>query len=212
MIKVASFTFNDFAENTYVLHDETNACAIFDPGCYRPNEQQELTAYITNHALKPVALVNTHCHIDHILGNYFVSKTYNLPVYLHKDEEITMQEAASWASVFNVDVSLQPEERIYLTAQDTLKFGNTEMQILFTPGHSRASLSFVHTESKIIIAGDVLFNGSIGRTDLPGGDFDTLIRSIRSQLFTLPDDFTVYSGHGPSTTIGREKRSNPFLV
>lgn len=211
MIKVATFTFNDFAENTYVLQDETDECIIFDPGCYKANEQQQLLHFIDNSGLKPVALVNTHCHIDHILGNYFVSQAYKLPLQLHKTEEITMKEAASWGVMFNVDVSVQPEQRIYITEKDTLKFGNSELKILFTPGHSRASLSFYNTESKLIIAGDVLFNGSIGRTDLPGGDFDTLINSIRSQLFTLPDDFSVYPGHGPSTTIGQEKRTNPFL-
>ena len=211
MIKVATFTFNDFAENTYVLQDETDECIIFDPGCYKANEQQQLLHFIDNSGLKPVALVNTHCHIDHILGNYFVSQAYKLPLQLHKTEEITMKEAASWGVMFNVDVSVQPEQRIYITEKDTLKFGNSELKVLFTPGHSRASLSFYNTESKLIIAGDVLFNGSIGRTDLPGGDFDTLINSIRSQLFTLPDDFSVYPGHGPSTTIGQEKRTNPFL-
>lgn len=212
MIKVATFTFNDFAENTYVLHDETGECIIFDPGCYKANEQQQLLHFIDNSGLKPVALVNTHCHIDHILGNYFVSQAYKLPLHLNKAEEITMKEAASWGVMFNVDVSVQPEERIYITEKDTVKFGNSELKILFTPGHSRASLSFYNTESKLIIAGDVLFNGSIGRTDLPGGDFDTLINSIRSQLFTLPDDFSVYPGHGPATTIGQEKRTNPFLL
>lgn len=212
MIKVATFTFNDFAENTYVLHDETGECIIFDPGCYKANEQQQLLHFIDNSSLKPVALVNTHCHIDHILGNYFVSQAFKLPLHLHQTEEITLKEAASWGVMFNVDVSVQPEQRIYITEKDTLKFGNSELKILFTPGHSRASLSFYNTESKLIIAGDVLFNGSIGRTDLPGGDFDTLINSIRSQLFTLPDDFSVYPGHGPSTTIGQEKRTNPFLA
>lgn len=211
-MQVASFTFNDFAENTYVLFDETGKCAIVDPGCHKVHEQQELTSFIREHQLTPELLINTHCHIDHVLGNSFVARTYNLPLHLHRDELQTYRETERWSQLFGMVVEEIPEPQVYLAEGETVTFGNTTLSVLFTPGHSVASLSFYHAASGQLISGDVLFYQSIGRTDLPGGDFDTLVNSIRTRLFTLPDDTRVYSGHGPQTTIGFEKKHNPFLV
>lgn len=210
-MQVASFTFNDFSENTYVLYDETKECAIIDPGCFKAHEQKQLTGFIEEHQLTPVLLVNTHCHIDHILGNSYISNKYNLPLHLHKDELKTYTDTGRWAQFFGMVTDDIPEKQVYINEGDTLSFGNTALQILFTPGHSVASLSFYHSESAQLISGDVLFYESIGRTDLPGGNFETLISSIRTKLFVLPDHTRVYSGHGPATSIGHEKTHNPFL-
>ncbi len=210
-MQVATFTFNEFSENTYVLFDNTKQCAIIDPGCHQASEQAELVNFITQHNLTPTLLVNTHCHIDHVLGNAFVAKKYNLPLHLHKNELETYRDTDRWAKMFGMVVEEIPEPQIYIDECNILQFGNTTLQILFTPGHSIASLSFYEPHSKQLISGDVLFYQSIGRTDLPGGNFDTLITSIRTKLFILPDETVVYSGHGPKTSIGSEKSNNPFL-
>lgn len=210
-MQVATFTFNEFSENTYVLFDYTKQCAIIDPGCHKASEQAELVNFITQHNLTPTLLVNTHCHIDHVLGNAFVAKKYNLPLHLHKNELETYRDTDRWAKMFGMVVEEIPEPQVYIDETNTLQFGNTTLQILYTPGHSVASLSFYETQTKQLISGDVLFYQSIGRTDLPGGNFDTLINSIRTKLFVLPDETVVYSGHGPKTTIGFEKMNNPFL-
>lgn len=208
---IASFTFNDFAENTYVLFDESRNCAIVDPGCHKHSEQQELVNFIAQNNLTPTHLINTHCHIDHVLGNAFIAKKYDIPLYLHKDELITYNETGRWGQFFGLVIEEIPDTQIFIDEKQQITFGNTTLTILFTPGHSIASLSFYHEPSKQLISGDVLFSGSIGRTDLPGGDHSTLIASIKNTLFTLPDDTIVYSGHGPKTTIGFEKYNNPFL-
>lgn len=211
-MQVASFTFNDFSENTYVLYDETGECAIVDPGCFKAHEREELTSFIAQHQLKPVLLLNTHCHIDHILGNAYIAQKYKLPLHLHKEELQTYHDTGRWSMMFGIVVDEIPESQVYIAEGDTLTFGNTRLEVLFTPGHSIASLSFYDRAGSQLISGDVLFYQSIGRTDLPGGDFDTLVNSIRTRLFVLPDDTRVYSGHGPQTTIGYEKKHNPFLV
>jgi len=208
---IKSFIFNDFQENTYILYDDTKECVIIDPGCYQPHEQEELTAFIKNNNLKPVKLVNTHCHIDHVLGNLFVADTYNLTLYLHKEELKTYDGTARWAEMFGMVLNQKPQNMQFIMEGDAITFGNTKLDVLFTPGHSIASLTFVHHQTKSIIAGDVLFYLSIGRTDLPGGNLQTLINSIKQKLFTLPADYKVYCGHGPSTNIGFEKANNPFL-
>ena len=211
-MQVATFTFNDFAENTYILYDETKQCAIIDPGCHKASEQKQLADFIAQHNLTPTLLVNTHCHIDHVLGNPFVANKYNLPLHLHKNEIETYKDTDRWAKMFGLVIEEMPSPQVFIDAGQTLSFGNTTLEILFTPGHSVASLSFYEPISKQLISGDVLFYQSIGRTDLPGGNFDTLISSIKTQLFNLPNDTKVYSGHGPSTTIGHEKLNNPFLT
>lgn len=211
-MQVAQFTFNEFSENTYVLFDETKQCVVVDPGCYKASEQEELTRFIKDNGLTPTMLINTHCHIDHILGNAFVANKYNIPLYMHKQEIETYEGTSRWAQLFGMVIEEIPNNRIYLNEGDEVAFGNTKLQVLFTPGHSVASLSFYEANTQQLISGDVLFYQSIGRTDLPGGNFDTLIQSIKTKLFTLPNETVVYSGHGPKTTIGTEKSTNPFLM
>jgi glyoxylase-like metal-dependent hydrolase (beta-lactamase superfamily II) len=211
-MKVAIFTFNDFSENTYILYDESKECLIIDPGCNDEGERNELTNFIENNHLKPVGLLNTHCHIDHVLGNQFVSKKYDLPLESHKGEEVVLKNMVGMAQMYGIPYQASPPITVYLNEGDTRTFGESQLEILFTPGHSPASISFYHRESKQLIAGDVLFQGSIGRTDLPGGNFDTLIASIKNKYYPLGDEVVVYPGHGPLTTVGEERRSNPFLT
>lgn len=210
-MQVAQFTFNPFSENTFVLFDNSKQCAIVDPGCSNHAEQQEVTAFIAQQGLTPVLLLNTHCHIDHVLGNAFVAKTYNLPLHLHQLELQTYADTGRWADMFGLMMEEMPKNQIFIDEPQQLTFGNTTLQVLFTPGHSIASVSFYESTTKQLVAGDVLFYQSIGRTDLPGGDFDVLANSIRTKLYTLPDETTVYCGHGPKTAIGFEKQHNPFV-
>lgn len=211
MIEIKSFTFNPFAENTYVLHDtETREAVIIDPGCYEKEEQRQLNDYITAEQLKVVKLLNTHGHIDHVLGNAWVKDQYNVKLYVHREDEATLRSVETYAAAYGFAryAPSLPEE--YLQEGTTVQFGNASLDILFVPGHAPGHTAFYHPEQKFCINGDCLFQGSIGRTDLPGGDFDTLIKSIRTKLFALPDDTVVYCGHGPATTIGHEKKHNPF--
>lgn len=211
MLTVKTFTFNDFAENTYVISDESGECIIIDPGCSHPSEEKLLSGYIEDKKLKPVHLVNTHCHIDHVLGNKFVSDTYHLPLTAHKKETPVLASCTTVAMMYQLSYVPSPDISVFIDEGDVISFGKTKLEVLFTPGHSPASISLLNTEGKILIAGDVLFAGSIGRTDLPGGNFETLTRVIRSKFFILADDITVYPGHGDSTTIGIEKKTNPFF-
>jgi hydroxyacylglutathione hydrolase len=208
---IKTFTFNDFSENTYILYDETHECVIIDPGCNSPREQEELTDFISNANLKPMHLINTHCHIDHILGNQFVSEKYQLKLTSHKKEQAVLDVGQTTAMMYHIPYTKSPDIAIFIDEGDHVKFGKSELQVLFTPGHSPASVSLYCKESNILVAGDVLFQGSIGRTDLPGGNFETLTRVIRAKFFTLPDETVVYPGHGGDTTIGIEKRTNPFF-
>lgn len=211
-MNVASFVFNAFQENTYVLYDNSLEAVIIDPGCNSPEEQVVLSTFIESKGLKPVQLINTHCHIDHVLGNKYVADKWHLALQAHEGEKVMLDNQPNVAQMYGIPYTPSPDIAHYITAKDKIRFGNTTLDIFFTPGHSPASLSFFHEPSRQLIAGDVLFDGSIGRTDLPGGDFATLIKSIKKQLYPLGDDVIVYSGHGPSTTIGKERRSNPFLV
>ena len=211
MIGIKSFTFNPFSENTYTLYDDTKDCIIIDPGCSHKAEENELAAYIRDHDLKPVRLLNTHCHIDHILGNKFVSETYGLPLEAHALETDNIERADSYAAMFGMDSIQTPAIAKYLKEGDIVAFGHSSLQVLFTPGHAPGHIVFYDPLQQILIGGDVLFRESIGRTDLPGGDYGTLIQSINDKLFVLSDNVVVYSGHGPETTIGYEKQYNPFL-
>lgn len=212
MIQVHYFTFNGFQENTYVLFDETKECVIIDPGCYSTEEQQALKNYIESNGLKPVLLLNTHCHIDHVLGNNFVHQTYNIDLAMHEKDLPTLHATPEYGHLYGFTIDPSPEPAQLLQEGDVVSFGNSKLEVLFTPGHSAGHVVFVARKERFIINGDVLFQGSIGRTDLPGGDFDTLITSIKTKLFSLGDDFRVYTGHGPYTTIGNEKTHNPFLA
>ncbi len=212
MSLVAKFTFNPFQENTYILHDETKECIIIDPGCFTQNEKDQLVKFIEENQLKPVRLINTHCHLDHIFGNRFVAEKYGLELEIHEGEVPVLEAAEMVSSSYGIPFpEPSPPAGKFIKEGDIIKFGNTELETLFTPGHSPASISFFCKKDKYVIAGDVLFQGSIGRTDLPGGSFPVLIASIKDKLFPLGDDVKVYSGHMGMTTIGEEKMSNPFL-
>ncbi len=208
---IAIFTFNDFSENTYLIYDDSGECIIFDPGCNNEEERKTLIDVIESNNLTPVKLINTHCHIDHVLGNKFVSEKYNLPLISHEGEKQVLVMQPHVSSAYGISYDPSPEITETLADGDVVKFGNTELSVLFTPGHSPASISFYCKEAGIVIGGDVLFQGSIGRTDLPGGNFDTLANSIRTKFYTLPDETVVFCGHGPSTTVGEEKKNNPFV-
>ena len=210
-MKIARFTFNPFEENTYILYDDTHECVIIDPGCYDANEQHELSDYIRRHALHPVKLLNTHCHIDHVIGNKFISQHYGLTPEIHPLEYSLLQAAPDYGKMYGFNMEASPEPLKTLADGALIRFGNTTLKQLFTPGHSPGSICFYHEESGNVIGGDVLFQMSIGRTDLPGGNMDTLLNSIRQQLFVLNDEVVVHPGHGPETSIGFEKRNNPFL-
>jgi glyoxylase-like metal-dependent hydrolase (beta-lactamase superfamily II) len=212
MLKVVKFTFNPFQENTYLLYDETGECIVIDPGCYEFFEREELADFIGENNLRPVRLINTHCHIDHVFGNAYVANTWNLPLEIHEGELPVLKAVPEISLFFGVPMpEPSPMPGKFIREGDLITFGNSQLETLLTPGHSPASLSFFCREARFLIAGDVLFQGSIGRTDLPGGDFNTLIASIKDKLFPLGDDVTVYPGHGESTTIGWERKHNSFL-
>jgi hydroxyacylglutathione hydrolase len=212
MAKVQYFENNPLQENTYIIYDESGECAIIDPGMYTAPEQNAVVSFIKEHQLKPVILLNTHCHLDHILGNKFVFDQYGLKPQFNKGELELLELASAFAPQFGLRYELSPIPDHYLAETGSINFGNTELTLLFAPGHSPAHLCFYDKAANLVIGGDVLFRGSIGRTDLPGGDYDLLIKSIREKLLILPDDCTVYPGHGPETTIGFEKQYNPFLT
>lgn len=211
MISIQQFAFNPYRENTYVLFDETLECVIIDPGMYDAEEQNELVRFIKDHKLKPVLLLNTHCHIDHVLGNKFVFDNWSLKPQFHPGELQILQAVPGYAPQMGFHYELSPEPEVFLGESGTVKFGNSQLELIFAPGHSPAHLCFYAAADNFLIGGDVLFYTSIGRTDLPGGNHSQLINSIRNNLFILPDDCTVYPGHGQSTTIGFEKQHNPFL-
>lgn len=211
MIKIKKLTFNPFQENMYLIYNEFNETIIVDPGCYTADEQIALESFISDNKLNPQRLLNTHCHIDHVLGNPFVNRKYNLLPEFHSLEQWLLDSVATYGQLWGINSEIQPHAKSYLTTDDCIKLGDDFLEIRFTPGHSPGSLVFIHHESKSILAGDVLFFESIGRTDLPGGNHSDLLNSINEQLFTLPDDYIVYPGHGPNTTIGHEKQFNPFL-
>jgi glyoxylase-like metal-dependent hydrolase (beta-lactamase superfamily II) len=212
MLKQEIFTFNLFAENTYVLYNDNEEAFIIDPGCSTPEECNILDKFISDSGLKPVRLLLTHAHLDHVLGNDFVYRKYGLMPYMHKDDLNLLHALAYSATFYGLDGAVpSPEPAGYLDENSKLQLGDTEFKIIFAPGHSPGSICFYAPSEKKLWGGDVLFRESIGRTDLPGGDFNTLENSIQSKLFNLPDDVTVYSGHGIPTSIGYEKRHNPFV-
>lgn len=211
MISLQKFTFNPYQENTYVLFDESKECVIIDPGMYDGREQNQLASFINENDLKPVLLLNTHCHIDHVLGNKFVFDLWGLKPQFHQGELYILQAVPGYAPQMGMRYELSPEPETFLPESGTVYFGNSQLELIFAPGHSPAHLCFYAREENFLIGGDVLFHQSIGRTDLPGGNHQQLINSIKQQLFVLPNDCEVFPGHGPSTTIGFEKLNNPFL-
>ena len=214
MLRIVSFTFNGFAENTYLLIDEaTRATAIVDPGAYSRAEQETLRRYVEEHQLDVQYLLNTHAHIDHVLGNAFVLSTYpGIPFWLHALDLPTLRAVPTYAGPYGFANYEPAEPTGELAAGQVIKLGESELSVRFAPGHAPGHVVFYDEAGGQLVGGDVLFKGSIGRTDLPGGDHNTLLKSIKEELLTLPDATVVYPGHGPSTTIGAERRSNPFLV
>jgi glyoxylase-like metal-dependent hydrolase (beta-lactamase superfamily II) len=211
-MNIKSFTFNPFQENTYIAYDETKECLIIDPGCYTEAERKELKAFIEEKELTPVKLINTHCHIDHVLGNKFASEQWDLELYMHKEDLLVLEKAGDIGKMYGLeDYEGSPFPKHFLAQGDTLTFGKSSFEILFTPGHAPGHICLYSKENNLLIAGDVIFQRSIGRTDLPGGDHSTLINSIITQLFPLPNETQVLCGHGPSTNLGYEKEHNPFL-
>ena len=211
MLNVKSFTFNPVEENTYVLYNEKNLCCIIDPGCYFEEERDGLKTFIEKTGLEPVLLLNTHCHLDHVFGNKFIYETWNLNLKLHEREKPVLEYAPVSADLFQLPFENYKGPLEFIKEGQVIKIGDDELKVLFTPGHSPGHVCFYNEPGGFVIDGDVLFNSSIGRTDLPGGDYDTLIQSIQLQLFTLPDQTKVYPGHGPMTTIAFEKMNNPFV-
>ncbi len=210
MLRVVPFTFNPFQENTYVVHDGTQAI-LFDPGCWNTAEERELEAWFRDNGITPVRLVLTHAHIDHVLGCAWAHTTYGLVPELHKADLQLLHMAPRQGQLYGVHCEPAPEPTRFLEAGEVLDLGGNALRVLFVPGHAPGHIALFAEQERFVIAGDVLFRDSIGRTDLPGGDTDTLLKSIREQLFPLGDEVVVYAGHGPETTIGREKKKNPFL-
>lgn len=211
MLTVQPFTFNPVQENTYVLYNEKGECCIIDPGCYFASEEQALAGFIQQNNLKPILLLNTHCHLDHIFGNKFIHRTYNLLLHLHPQEKAVLEYGPTSGQAWQMSFENYDGELIFIDEGQTLRIGEDELHVLFTPGHSPGSISFYDKEAKFVISGDVLFQGSVGRTDLPGGDFTLLEESIKTKLYTLPEDTIIYPGHGESTTVGDEMKTNPFV-
>ncbi len=211
MITVHQLTYGPFSENTYILSDENDQAIIIDPGMYHAQENAAFFEYLNSKSLKPSRLILTHAHLDHVFGVNWVNSTYNLSPELNKEDKIVYDSAAAVANQYGLDMEKLVPAKIGLKDGSEIAFGDTVLEVIFAPGHSPGSVCFYSKEDGFLIGGDVLFQGSIGRTDLPGGDFDTLITSIKTRLFDLPDDTVVYSGHGPITTIGQERISNPFL-
>jgi glyoxylase-like metal-dependent hydrolase (beta-lactamase superfamily II) len=210
-MNIKQFTFGPFQENTFILFDETKECVIVDPGCTSSSEQQELKNFIESEKLIVKNLLNTHCHVDHIAGNKFIYDTFGHKPLIHKDDLIILNNQETICKMYGLPCEVSPQPEGFISENDTIRFGNCELKIIHAPGHAPGHVVFYHVQSKSLINGDVLFKRSIGRTDLMLGNHEQLLQSIRTKLFVLPDETIVYCGHGPETTIGEEKRMNPFL-
>ena len=211
-MKIKKLTFNNFMENTFIVYDQTKECIIIDPGCYSEEEKDKLLSFINSNKLKPTLLINTHCHIDHIFGNNFVNKIWDIELAINKLDLEILNSAHLVAQSYgfnNYEPSPLPSK--YIKEGDFITFGQSKLKIIFTPGHAPGHISLYSQKDNFIISGDVLFMNSIGRTDLPGGDYEILIKTIKTKLLTLPEKTKVYCGHGPDTTIDNEKKNNPFL-
>lgn len=211
MLQIKSFVFSPIQENTYVLYNESKECIIIDPGCYFDEEKTALQNFIEESGLTPKMLLNTHCHLDHVFGNKFVAETFGLTLQLHEIEKQVLAFAPTSGLMYNMPFDNYTGDFILLKGGDTILLGSDELKVIEAPGHSPGHICFYCAKQNFLIGGDVLFQRSIGRTDLPGGNQQQLLNSIRQQLFVLPDETVVYSGHGDTTTIGEEKMYNLYL-
>lgn len=212
MLQIKSFVFNPFEENTFILFDETDECLIVDPGCSDENENLQLKSFIEQNKLRVKLLLNTHCHIDHVLGNKFVKDTFKVHLLIPAAEEPVLKAAEVYAPNYGFHSYAHQPADGFLEEGDVVKFGNQTFKVLSVPGHSPGHVAFYNEKNGLLMGGDVLFYNSIGRTDLPGGNHEQLMKSIHTKLFTLPDAVRVYPGHGPETTIGFERKTNPFCA
>jgi glyoxylase-like metal-dependent hydrolase (beta-lactamase superfamily II) len=211
MLLITSFTFNAFQENTYIIQNDDKKCWIIDPGMYEPSEINTLTAFISKNNLLPQAIINTHAHLDHIFGVQALIDAYNIPFGIHEKELPVLKAATTAGMLWGFPMDIIPQPTLFIKEGNPITMGEDQVEVRFVPGHSPGSILFYHAKGNWVIGGDVLFAGGIGRTDLPGGSYETLFNSIRTQVFTLPDKTTVHAGHGASTTVGYEKQYNPFL-
>lgn len=211
-MQIHSFTFNGFQENTYVVSGENSSCVIIDPGCYDRFEEQELSGFIERNQLTVKAVLNTHCHIDHILGNAYCLEKWSVPLYAHKEELFTLSMAERSAQMYGLQgYRPSPEPTDWLEDHQELVIDDLRFQVIFGPGHCVGHVAFYNENEHLLIGGDILFRGSFGRTDLPGGSMEILKKTIHERMFTLPEETVVYPGHGPATTIGAEKKTNYIL-
>ena len=212
MLNIKKFVFNPFSENTFVINDEKNNAIIIDPGCYYPHEEQELNNYLTQNNFIVNNILHTHSHLDHMFGTASLSKNYNAKIYIHKEDEITYTAFEKVCSTYGIPIKAQPISKLnYFDLKNGFQLGDNHFEIRFVPGHAPGHVVFYNQENNFVINGDCLFQGSIGRTDLPGGNHELLLASIKKELFTLPNHTVVYCGHGPETTISEEKSNNPFM-
>ncbi|RYY53608.1 MAG: MBL fold metallo-hydrolase [Chitinophagaceae bacterium] len=211
MLGLKTFTFSPIQENTYLLYNDRKQCCIIDPGCYFQEEREELKTGIEKTGLTPVLLLNTHCHLDHVFGNKFVFDTWGLVPHIHPLDKPVLDRAGISGERWQLPFDNYEGELVYINHGDEILVGQEPLQVRLSPGHSPGSVAFYHEAGQFVIGGDVLFRGSVGRTDLPGGDQAVLFESIQREFYTLPDDTKVWPGHGPATTIGWEKRNNPFV-
>ncbi len=210
-MNIQSFVFNPFYENTYVLWDDTQEAIIVDPGCYEKYEQEELLGFIRLKKLEVKLILNTHCHIDHVLGNYWATEAFKCPLWIPENELSSFKAVTTYAPNWGVTRYTEAEVNQLVKEFDNIQFGNVMLTAIEAPGHSPGHLVYYWPKGHILVGGDVLFKGSIGRTDLPGGNHDLLLQNIREKIYTLPGETVVYPGHGPSTTVEFERKSNPFV-
>ncbi len=212
MLRIQSFTYNPFQENTYILYNDNMEAIIIDPGMYTEDEFDTFFDFLSKNAIEPKLLLNTHTHLDHLFGNAAVLRKFNIPFGFHIKDKPVFDAASSAGAMYGMVFEKSPEPSFYISETEDIIFGDDTFQVLLTPGHSPGSVCFYHEKQDFVISGDVLFQMSIGRSDFPGGNYDTLMNSIHSKLMALPDHTKVYSGHGPVTHIGFERMNNPFIT
>lgn len=213
MTLIQSFEVNYFSENTYIVYDETGEAVLIDCGCLTHEEEKLVSDFITANRLTLKRYLCTHLHLDHIFGNEFVYKTYGLKPEAHHADVVGLPSPAEQARAFGLpDRIKEVPVGHYLAGGEVIRFGHSELQVLSVPGHSPGSVAFYNAKNGFVIVGDALLAGSIGRTDLWGGNHEILLAAIRQKLLTLPDETIVYPGHGPETRIIDEKFDNPYLI